>query len=535
MRTRRTSFPVQLLLAGFGVAVAAPLIVLLAILLLRAAATERTQLEQRLERAAEIAADSIDRDTDRRIALLQTLASSPLVTAEDWPRFYEQATAALADRAYIVFINSSGRQIVNTYVQFGQEPPFTGDPETLRRMLSSRQPIVSDLFVSLVVKKPVYNISIPVIREGQVRYIMSLGLLPADLFSILQSQTLDPNWIIAIWDRNDAILARTRDHDASVGKKMPDHLRVKQVANSVGHSISLEGDQVLQAVVPSRLSGWRITVSVPLEAAEAPLRSSMWLWSGLAALSLALATLFGILAGRFLSKPLIQAAAAARAFGDGKDIEVEPSHVHEVNDLIIALEEAGQRQRMLSGELAHRVKNILAVVQAVVSQSIGRAASVGEARDDVTSRVQSLARGHDLLVKSDWRGAPLHDIVNSELSAFRVRVCIKGDVVELPPQVVLPFALVLHELTTNAAKYGALSKPEGMVEIGWSRTADDCVQFDWRERGGPAVVPPAQAGFGTRVLKQAVRGGKATTEYCVDGLSYRLSIPLTPVEPTSEH
>ena len=149
MRTRRTSFPVQLLLAGFGVAVAAPLIVLLAILLLRAAATERTQLEQRLERAAEIAADSIDRDTDRRIALLQTLASSPLVTAEDWPRFYEQATAALADRAYIVFIDSSGRQIVNTYVQFGQEPPFTGDPETLRRMLSSRQPIVSDLFVSL--------------------------------------------------------------------------------------------------------------------------------------------------------------------------------------------------------------------------------------------------------------------------------------------------------------------------------------------------------------------------------------------------
>ena len=275
---------------------------------------------------------------------------------------------------------------MNTYVPFGEEPPFTGDPETVLRMQTSRQPVVSDLFVSLVVKKPVYNISIPVIREGQIRYIMSLGLLPADLLSILQSQELDPNWIIAIWDRNGVILARTRDHDASVGKKMPNHLGAKQVANSVSHSISLEGDQVLQAVVPSRLSGWRISVSVPLEVAEAPLKSSMWLWIGLATLSLALATLFGILAGRFLSKPLAKAAAAARAFGDGKDIKVEPSHVREINDLMVALEEAGQRQRMLSGELAHRVKNILAVVQAVVSQSIGRAASVGEARDDVTNR-----------------------------------------------------------------------------------------------------------------------------------------------------
>ena len=149
--------------------------------------------------------------------------------------------------------------------------------------------------------------------------------------------------------------------------------------------------------------------------------------------------------------------------------------------------------------------------------------------------MQSLARGHDLLVKSDWRGAPLHDIVGSELSAFRDHVHIKGDVGELPPHIVLPFALVLDELTTNAAKYGALSKPEGMVEIGWRRTADDCVQFDSRERGGPPVVPPAQTGFGTRVLKQAVPGGKATTEYGADGLSYRLSIPLTPVEPTSGH
>src|SRR5205085_1233699 len=143
---------------------------------------------QRLLQVVNGLADDIDRDIDRRIALLETLATSPLLEREEWPAFYAQARAALQNRAYLVLLDSSGRQLVNTYVPFGQAPPFTGDQATLQRMISNPHPVVSDLFESLVVKKPVFNISIPVVRDGAVRYIMSLGLVPTDILRILRGQ-----------------------------------------------------------------------------------------------------------------------------------------------------------------------------------------------------------------------------------------------------------------------------------------------------------------------------------------------------------
>jgi hypothetical protein len=152
--TERTiSYPIRVLLLGFALAVTAPLLVLLGYLLYQSAAAERAQIEGRLQQVATNLADDIDRDIDRRIALLQTLATSPLVTEQNWPAFYRQAQAALQGRAYLVFTDATGRQLDNTYVPFGTEPPFTGDPETIKQILASKRPVVSDLFVSLVVKK----------------------------------------------------------------------------------------------------------------------------------------------------------------------------------------------------------------------------------------------------------------------------------------------------------------------------------------------------------------------------------------------
>ena len=175
------SYAVRTVFVAFGLSVAAPLVLVLAILLFRSTATERVQLEQRLLQVVNSLADDIDRDIDRGIALLQTLASSPLVEREDWPAFYVQAKAALQKRAYLVLLDSTGRQLVNTYVPLGEAPPFTGDPATLQRMIANPRPVVSDLFESLVVKRPVFNISIPVMRDESVQYIMSLGLLPSDI------------------------------------------------------------------------------------------------------------------------------------------------------------------------------------------------------------------------------------------------------------------------------------------------------------------------------------------------------------------
>jgi hypothetical protein len=223
------AYSVRSLLIAFGLSLVLPLVILLAILLYRSAASERVELERRLLQVASNLAGIIDRDFDRSIALLQTLATSPAVTNEDWPRFYDQAKAALTGRAYLVLVDAAGRQIINTYVPYGEAPAFTGDPETVKRIVASKGPVVSGLFVSLVAKSPVYNISMPVLRDGAVRYVMSLGLLPGDLARILENLKLNESWVTTIWDRDNVVVARSRDHDRFLGTKVPNTLRQEQV------------------------------------------------------------------------------------------------------------------------------------------------------------------------------------------------------------------------------------------------------------------------------------------------------------------
>src|SRR5689334_14193770 len=137
-RVRFSSYSVRTLLIIFGAAITAPLLVLLSVLLYWSASAERDRLEGRLLQVANELADDLDRDIDRNIALLQTLATSPLVTGGDWNGFYQQAKAALGDRAYLVLVDASGRQLVNTFVPYGQEPTFTGDFDTVRSVIQSR-------------------------------------------------------------------------------------------------------------------------------------------------------------------------------------------------------------------------------------------------------------------------------------------------------------------------------------------------------------------------------------------------------------
>lgn len=525
-RVRFSSYSVRTLLIIFGAAITAPLLVLLSVLLYWSASAERDRLEGRLRQVAGELADDLDRDVDRSIALLQTLATSPLVTSEDWVGFYQQAKAALGDRAYLVLVDANGRQLVNTFVPYGQEPTFTGDFDTLRTVTESRRPIVSNLFVSLVVKKPVFNISIPVVRNDEVRYVMSLGLTPEDLLRILTVKEAD--WVLSVWDRNDVIVARSRKHEQFVGQALP--ARSQQASAGVANSISLEGDPVRRAVAIARLSGWRLSVSVPRASAEEPLKSTLWLLSVATVTCLLAAGALGYLAARIVAKPLVSAAAAARAFGVAEPARLPPSIVREVNDLVAALTEAGARQRLLSGELAHRCKNILAVVQTVVMRSLAGERFAADAGPEISRRLQSLARANDLLLAREWRGASLRDIAQSELEAFGDRVVITGPDVIVRPNLIQPLMLVIHELATNASKYGGLSNPRGRIALTWQVTAST-LTIEWTERHGPAVQQPSKEGFGSRVLKQAIPDGQATLSFREGGFAYRLEMPLTQLEP----
>jgi len=171
------------------------------------------------------------------------------------------------------------------------------------------------------------------------------------------------------------------------------------------------------------------------------------------------------------------------------------------------LKQAEELQRLLVNELNHRVKNTLAVVQAIAGQTIRNATSLSEAGRTLSSRLISLARAHDILTQDNWSGADLNDLVTASIKPHAPieRLQINGEKIWLPPNVALSFALAFHELTTNAIKYGALSNVEGKVSISWRLLGEKPqpqLELEWRETGGPTVGLVERKGFGTQLLER---------------------------------
>lgn len=323
----------------FALVVAAPLLLLVSVLLYRSVTLEQEQVEQRIGQVLEDLIADVDRDIDRRIAVLETLSTSPLLETEDWPAFYAQAKDALRGRAYLVLVDAEGRQVFNTYVPYGEAPKLTGDPATLQAIRQSRRPIVSDLFTSLVVKQPVYNVSIPVMRGKEMRFVMSLGLLPEDLRALLQSQGLPPEWSAAILDSKGITMASTHDQARLLGTAAPSRL-VQQRSGAVMRTKSIDGEEALIAVDRSRLSGWTIAVTFPAAVLDQQLRNSLLLWGTTILLVGGLVIVLAFLFGRALTRPLAAATAAARALGRGELFAIRESTVREVNAVGAALERA---------------------------------------------------------------------------------------------------------------------------------------------------------------------------------------------------
>jgi PAS domain S-box-containing protein len=184
---------------------------------------------------------------------------------------------------------------------------------------------------------------------------------------------------------------------------------------------------------------------------------------------------------------------------------------------------AEEHQRLLINELNHRVKNNLATVQAIALQTLKGDISLSEARGRFEARLMALSRAHNLLTEQNWGGASLERVVKDateHLAAEPKRFAIAGDPLRLTPRAALALALALHELGTNAAKYGALSVEDGEVSIGW-RVAGDRLALEWKERGGPPVAAPKQRGFGSRLIERGLEadlGGGARLLFEPDGL-----------------
>ena len=203
---------------------------------------------------------------------------------------------------------------------------------------------------------------------------------------------------------------------------------------------------------------------------------------------------------------------------------------------ITARKRADERQRLLINELNHRVKNTLATVQSIAAQSFRDTAR--EAQRSFESRLIALSRAHDVLTRETWSGAELHRIVEEVLEPLErpgaPRFSVSGPKLLLLPQTALALAMALHELATNATKYGALSSESGGVAISWSVSDEPPrLLLRWREQGGPPVTAPSRRGFGSRLIEQGLPrelDGAVRLTYAPDGLRCEIEAPLAPLD-----
>ena len=201
---------------------------------------------------------------------------------------------------------------------------------------------------------------------------------------------------------------------------------------------------------------------------------------------------------------------------------------------------AHERDKLLMAELDHRVKNTLANIQALVTQSSRSAESVTAFVEGLDKRIQSMAKAHSLLTQSRWEGVSVDGMLREELDAYGPAsgiVSLAGDDAVLTPKSALALSLALHELATNAAKYGAFSIPTGHVAVKWQVRDDGGLGLSWTESGGPPVVPPTRRGFGSSLIERALTletGGRATIDYRPGGVVCDIVLPRTSLVELSD-
>ena len=372
---------------------------------------------------------------------------------------------------------------------------------------------------------------------------------------------LPPDAALTVADRQGTILIRLPDHEAWAGKALPPAYwkAVTDHRGGVADLPGLRGTPRITAVAggsPEDLDTMTVAVGLSSASAFADIDAATRRGIVLIGLGAVLAVVAALLAGRvFIRRPvrrLLGAASAWRAgelgirtgiagrgeFGQlGEAFDAMAAslqrHEGELRDEVARSRVLQERQTMMLHELNHRVRNTLTTVQSLARQT---------RRDDdrgerLEGRILSLSKTHDLLSRDDWGGASLRTVLENELAPFQEergdRFVLEGTDLDLAPRYVLALGMTVHELTTNAAKYGALSTDAGRVAVAWTvAVAEDGARrlhVTWRESGGPPVREPSKRGFGTRLITGGISrelGGAVRLDFAADGLRCSLDVPL---------
>jgi two-component sensor histidine kinase len=495
----QASLPVRLAILVAGTML--PLIVFSGVLIYSNYLQDRQDAQDRVVGLTRSIRQTLDRQVQGMVSGLSVLASSRALRDDNFEAFRIGA-AAFAKQfegdSTLVVADEQGRIVFNSGAAPGAPLGQRANRPNRGVVFKTGKPAFSPLFVGAVSHQPIVIITVPVLRGDKVIYDLSFNPPLAIFQRIVEQLSPGSDWTISIFDQNGVNFARIPNPTSTIGQRASPTLYSVLLGNSQGQTttISLEGVPLVTAWTRSDLTGWIAAAGVAESTLTAPALKNLWI---------AL-----LIAGLLLLIGLGFALRMAHRIAHGEAM-----------------------QELLINELNHRVKNTLATVQSLASQTFRQSPDV-DAKRKFGARLAALGGAHDLLSQQKWEGTDLREVLETVLEPFQTggeRFMLSGGPVNISARCVTMLSMVIHELATNATKYGALSVPEGHVRIEWQMTGDLNPHLDlqWSELHGPPVAERIRVGFGSALIEQgfaAQLGGKAELAFKRTGLVCNLQCPL---------
>ncbi|SDH91920.1 MULTISPECIES: sensor histidine kinase [Bradyrhizobium] len=496
----KLSLPVRLALLVAGTTL--PLILFAAGIVYNNYEQDRSDATQRVGETVRSIRLVLDAEMQRMTGALQVLSLTNALRDRDFDGFRRIAQGFLdqyAEGGVVLVADREGRQVFSSATSDATNLPLRNNREIVDKVFAEKKPAYSNLFIGAVKKRMIVTVEVPVIRDDEVIYDISFSP-PIEIFqNMIEQQRPSKDWTISIFDGEGITFARVPNPLDTMGKRASPSLYAElfHTPEATFSSVSLEGVPLITSVARSSLTGWTVAAGIAENSLVAPL------WRSLAITS--------VIGGVLLMVGLAFAVRMAAAIARGEML----------HDLLIE-------------ELNHRVKNTLAILQSIATQTF-RSASRAE-REKFEGRLGALAEAHNLLSQEKWQGSELQDVVARVLRPHLLnspeRMRMSGPKVPLSPRLAVILSMIVHEIATNAAKYGALSNDTGTVALGWDVLEESDgrkLRMVWTEAGGPHVTAPVQRGFGSRLIERSARdqlGGEATVDFLPHGVVYTISCAL---------
>jgi two-component sensor histidine kinase len=444
----------------------------------------------------------LDAEMQRMAGGLQVLALTDSLRGGDFNSFRRIAAGFLdqyGKDGVVLVADRDGRLLFSSITPDVASLPLRNNHDIVEKVFATKRPYYSNLFTGAIKKRQIVTVEVPVIRDEEVLYDISFSP-PIEIFqAIIEQQRPDADWTISIFDGDGVNFARVPNPQQTIGKRATPSLYAAMLhqPDATLSTVSLEGVPLITSFARSSLTGWTVAAGI----AEGSLVAPLWR-------SLAITSVIGgflLLVG--LGFALRMAAAIARG--------------EMLHDLLIE-------------ELNHRVKNTLAILQSLATQTFRSASRTERAKFE--GRLGALAEAHNLLSQEKWQGSDLQDLITRVLQPYLLnnpeRVRMFGPKVPLSPRLAVVLSMIVHEIATNATKYGALSNDTGTVALDWEIVEDSSgrqLRLIWTEAGGPPVTAPVQRGFGSRLIERSARdqlGGEATVDFLPRGVVYSVTCAL---------